>query len=49
VMDGSLNGTGSRFSRGDGFIGNGHLAIGRGLDRVIRRGSDGEEKNGGGL
>jgi len=28
VIGGSLNGTGGRFSRGDGFNGNGHLAIG---------------------
>jgi len=49
VMDGSLNGTGGRFSRGDGFNSNGCLAIGGGLDRVMRRGSDGKEKNGGGL
>jgi len=48
-MDGSLNGTSGRFSGGDGFNGNGHLAIGGGLDRVTRRGSDGKEKNGGGL
>ena len=46
-MDGSLGSSGSRSGRGDRFNGNGHLAIGRGLDRVIRRGSDGEEKNGG--
>jgi len=49
VMDGSLNGIGGRFSRGDGFNGNGCLAIGGGLDWVIRRGSDGKVKNGGGL
>jgi len=48
-MDGSLGGSGGRFSRGGGFNGNGRLTIGGGLDRVMRRGSDGEEKNGGGL
>jgi len=63
VMGGSLNGTGGRFSRGDGLVhsclggmssrtggfnGNGCLAIGGGLDRVIRRGSDKDEKNWGG-
>jgi len=44
-----LGGGGGRFSRDGGFNGNGHLAISGGLDRVMRRGSDGEEKNGGGL
>ena len=48
-MDGSLDGSGGRFSRGGGFNGNGCLAIRLGLDRVMRRGSNGEEKNGGGL
>jgi len=44
MMGGSLNGIGGRFSRGDGFNGNGHLAMGR----VTRRGSDKDEKNWGG-
>jgi len=48
VMSGSLNGAGGRFSRGDGFNGSGCLAIGGGLDRVTRRGSDEDEKNWGG-
>ena len=43
-MDGSLGGSGSRSGRGDGFNGNGRLAI----DRVTRRGSDEDKKNWGG-
>ena len=48
-MDSSLGGSSGRFSRDGGFNGNGCLAIGGGLDRVMRRGSDGKEKNRGGL
>jgi len=48
-LDGSLDGSGGRFSRSGGFNGNGRLTIGGGLDRVMRRGSNGKEKNGGGL
>jgi len=48
-MDGSLGGSSGRFSRDGGFNSNGCLAIRLGLDRVMRRGSDGEEKNGGRL
>jgi len=48
-MDGSLGGSSGRFSRDGGLNGNGCLAIRLGLDRVMRRGSNGEEKNGGGL
>ena len=40
MMDGSVIGIGGRFSRGNGFIGNGCLAIGGGLGKVMRRGSD---------
>jgi len=43
-MDGSLDGTGGRSGRGDGFNGNGYLAMGR----VTRRGSNKDEKNWGG-
>ena len=39
-MDGLLVGSGGRSGRGNRFNGNGRLAIGRGLDRVMRRGSD---------
>jgi len=46
VIGVSLNGTGGRSSRGDGFNGNGRLAIG--LVMVTRRGSDKDEKNWGG-
>ena len=49
MMDGSLGSSSGRFSRDGRFNGNGCLAIGGGLDRVMRRGSNGEEKNGGGL
>jgi len=49
MIDGSLSSSSGRFSRGDRFNGNGCLAIRLGLDRVIRRGSNGEEKNRGGL
>jgi len=37
-LDGSLGGSGGRSGRGDGFNGNGHLAMSGGLDRVTRRG-----------
>jgi len=47
-LDGSLGSSGGRSGRGDGFNGNGRLAIGGGLDRVMRRGSDEDEKNWGG-
>ena len=47
-MDGSLGSSGGRSGRGDGFNGNGRLAIGGGLDMVMRRGSDEDEKNWGG-
>ena len=47
-LDGSLGGSGSNSGRGDGFNGNGHLVIGGGLDMVMRRGSDEDEKNWGG-
>ena len=47
-MNGSLGGNGGRSGRDDGFNGSGHLAIGEGLDRVMRRGSDKDEKNWGG-
>ena len=41
-MGGSLGSSGGRAGRGDGFNGNGHLAMGR----VTRRGTNGEEKMG---
>ena len=47
-MDGSLGGSSGRSGRGDGFNGNGHLAMSGGLDMVTRRGSDEDEKNWGG-
>jgi len=47
-LDGSLGGNGGRSGRDDGFNGSGCLAIGGGLDRVMRRGSDKDEKNWGG-
>jgi len=47
-LDGSLGGSGGRSGRGDGFNGSGRLAIDEGLDRVMRRGSDKDEKNWGG-
>jgi len=40
----SMGGSGGRSGRGDGFNGNGHLAMGR----VTRRGSEEGAKNGGG-
>ena len=43
-MDGLLGGSSGRSGRGDGFNGNGRLA----MDRVMRRGSDKDEKNWGG-
>ena len=43
-MDGLLGGSGGKSGRGDGFNGNGHLAMGR----VTRGGSDEDEKNWGG-
>jgi len=39
-LGGSLGGSGGRSGRGDGFNGNGYLAMSGGLDRVTRRGSD---------
>jgi len=42
-LGGSLGGSNDNSGRGDGFNGNGHLAIGR----VTRRGSDEGAKNGG--
>jgi len=47
-LDGSLGSSGGRSGRGDGFNGNGRLAIDGGLDMVTRRGSDEDEKNWGG-
>jgi len=47
-LDGSLGGSGGKSGRDDGFNGSGRLAIGKGLDRVTRRGSDKDEKNWGG-
>ena len=48
-LDGSLGSSGGNSGRGDGFNGNGHLAMTGGLDRVTRRGSNEEgAKNGGG-
>ena len=47
-VGGSLGSSGGRSGRGDGFNGNGCLAIGSDLDRVTRRGSDKDEKNWGG-
>ena len=44
-MDGLLGGSGGNSGRGDGFNGSGHLVLGI----VTRRGSEEEEKNGGGL
>ena len=43
-MDGSLGGKGGRSGKDDGFNGNGRL----GVDRVMKRGSDEDEKNWGG-
>jgi len=43
-LSGSLGGSGGRSGRGDGFNRSGHL----GMDRVMRRGSDKDEKNWGG-
>jgi len=43
-LDGLLGGSGGRSGTGDGFNGNGHLAIGM----VTRRGSNEDEKNWGG-
>ena len=47
-LDGSLGSSGGNSGRGDGFNGNGHLAMSGGFDRVMRRGSDEGAKNGGG-
>jgi len=44
----SLVGSGSSSGRGDGFNGNGHLAMSGGLGMVTRRGSNEDEKNWGG-
>jgi len=47
-LGGSLGSNGGNSGRGDGFNGNGRLAMSGVLGRMTRRGSDGEVKNGGG-
>jgi len=47
-LGGSLGGSGGNSSRGDGFNGNGCLAMSGGLGMGMRRGSDEDEKNWGG-
>ena len=47
-LGGSLGSSSGRSGRGDGFNGNGCLAMSGGLDMVTRRGSDKDEKNWGG-
>jgi len=47
-LGGLLGGSSGNSGRGDGFNGNGHLAMTGGLDKVMRRGSNEGAKNGGG-
>jgi len=47
-LDGSLGSSGGRSGRGDGFNGNGRLAISGGLGKVMRRGFNEDKKNWGG-
>ena len=47
-LGGSLGGSSGNSGRGDGFNGNGRLALSSGLGRVTRRGSNKDEKNWGG-
>ena len=47
-LGGSMGGSGGNSGRGNGFNGSGRLVMGGGLDVVMRRGSDEDEKIWGG-